>query len=542
MAIINNLNGDKVEFTGVSRVWNNTKYDFEEIYFGDKQIFSIWSELESPLPITILTAGEDLIDYRIYGNTENGESVGERTENLFDINAITPNTLIDGITGKVNNYLYYDTTAAMEIENDFTITFVKSISSKQQGIRVGFYDAQNNFISYYNQGDASSPLKVIIPTGTKKVRVSYSNGVYPGSSYPKDLFIGLTAPTEYIPYGYQLPMVVRSKNLFDKDDTPLYPLGYYLNAQGVATKSTSSPDWYITEYIKVKELTNYYLIDITDGTSYGSHTCFYDSNKNFIGSLETLRKRNIKVTTPQGCTYMCASRKAQLQTMIILGDEIPDDYIPYYRDEKNIYIGSDPLAEDEYVDFGAQKVHKRTSNLFDIRKVASNIVTITGDNEFQKAETEEDWYDLFDHQTSNSPTRKADTTKCLYLEAGTYTLSGTAKLPDDDYADLGYVLTAQSNGIILAASTLPYTFTLAADNYITIRIGTTHRVNMSQIMITAGSETPSTYESYFTPTDPPVPIPALPTIQGETIIDYNPSETPAVEPEKMYTKYRKEGF
>ena len=42
----------------------------------------------------------------------------------------------------------------------------------------------------------------------------------------------------------------------------------------------------------------------------------------------------------------------------------------------------------------------------------------------------------------------------------------------------------------------------------------------------------------LTPTDPPVPIPALPTIRGETIIDYNPSTTPAVEPEKMYVKYK----
>ena len=48
---------------------------------------------------------------------------------------------------------------------------------------------------------------------------------------------------------------------------------------------------------------------------------------------------------------------------------------------------------------------------------------------------------------------------------------------------------------------------------------------------------PSEYIPYITPTDPPVPIPALPTIQGETIIDYNPSTTPAVEPEKMYIKY-----
>lgn len=364
-----------------------------------------WRELESPLPITILAAGEDLIDYRIFGNTENGESVGERTENLFDDNApdyevgcfydqnntkianhvyaesgyipvkagtylivilargsgrvlianffdtnknfdsnllyrigpghnntltipsdgyvrfniflgtaytnafmfiegstaptsyipygyklpmvvrsenlfdkdtVTPNSLIDSTTGEVHGYKYYDTTGMMEIENDFVITFVKNVSSSAQSLRIAFYDAQNNFISFIGTANAVSPYNIEIPNGTKKVRVSYSNGVYPGSAYPNNLFIGMTAPTEYI---------------------------------------------------------------------------------------------------------------------------------PYYRDEENIYIGSDPLAEDEYVDFGEQKVYR--------------------------------------------------------VEGGT-----------------------------------------------------------------------------LTPTDPPVPIPALPTIEGETIIDYNPSTTPAVEPEKMYIKYK----
>lgn len=432
MAIINNLNGDKVEFTGVSRVWNNTKYDFEEIYFGDKQIFSIWAELESPPPITILAAGEPLIDYRIYGNTENGESVGERTES----------------------------------------------------------------------GE---------------------------------------------PTGYKLPMVSRTENLFDKnakDTAKGYENGKVLRPNGSSPVVSGEEQYITTEYIAIpNNATNLTLVKNSPSTLSG--ICFYDTNKEYISgkSNKTSTKHDV-ISCPTGAVYFRAAIFKQYidEAMVVSGSTAPTEYIPYYRDEENIYIGSDPLAEDEYVDFGEQKVYKRTSNLFDIRKVPSNIVTITGDNEFQKAETEKFWYDLFDHQTSDSPTRNADTTKCLYLEAGTYTLSGTAKLPDDDYADLNYVLTAQSNGTILASSPLPYTFTLAADNYITIRIGTTHRANMSQIMITAGSETPSTYESYFTPTDPPVPIPALPTTDGETIIDYNPSETPAVEPEKMYTKYRKEGF
>lgn len=43
----------------------------------------------------------------------------------------------------------------------------------------------------------------------------------------------------------------------------------------------------------------------------------------------------------------------------------------------------------------------------------------------------------------------------------------------------------------------------------------------------------------LTPTDPPVPFPALPTVDGETVVDYAGSGTA---PEKVWLKYRKEGY
>lgn len=43
----------------------------------------------------------------------------------------------------------------------------------------------------------------------------------------------------------------------------------------------------------------------------------------------------------------------------------------------------------------------------------------------------------------------------------------------------------------------------------------------------------------LTPTDPPVPLPAMPTVEGETIVDYAGQ---SVAPEKVLLKYRKEGF
>jgi len=63
------------------------------------------TELEGTLPMSIVSAGKPLMDYRIYGNTEQTgtptpenpimpESVGERTENLFNLYRQRSNTFV----------------------------------------------------------------------------------------------------------------------------------------------------------------------------------------------------------------------------------------------------------------------------------------------------------------------------------------------------------------------------------------------------------------------------------------------------------------
>jgi hypothetical protein len=46
-------------------------------------------------------------------------------------------------------------------------------------------------------------------------------------------------------------------------------------------------------------------------------------------------------------------------------------------------------------------------------------------------------------------------------------------------------------------------------------------------------------DGVLTPTDPPVTLPALPTVEGTTIIDYVGQ---SVAPEKVLLKYRKKNF
>ena len=59
-------------------------------------------------------------------------------------------------------------------------------------------------------------------------------------------------------------------------------------------------------------------------------------------------------------------------------------------------------------------------------------------------------------------------------------------------------------------------------------------------MMTDSEIPPQTYEPYVAPVDPPVPLPALPTVDGITIMDY--AGQSAAVPSRFTAKYRKEGF
>lgn len=365
-----------------------------------------WCVLESPLPITILSAGEDLIDYRIYGNTENGESVGERTENLFDYNATDANNgyvsnSFISADGEITSTASWFVSEYIRI-HDATNYFLKIDTGGFNDRGIVFYNSNQDYISGINYRYGIADLPFSTPSNAEFVRICGLTSVMRRIM----LVESSTAPTSYIPYGYKLPMVVRSENLLNQDANG-WQRGFYIRPTGDTVYNgffDASP------YIEIEPGTVYTLVCPNAGS--GVYNAFYDVNKIFISSFEAFGQQLHTATSPPNAKYIRCSvislkRYPELarSAMLVEGDTEPPAYIPYYRDEESIYIGSDPLAEDEYVDFGEQKIYRM--------------------------------------------------------------VNGT-----------------------------------------------------------------------LTPTDPPVPIPALPTIRGETIIDYNPSEIPAVEPEKMYIKYK----
>jgi hypothetical protein len=210
-----------------------------------------------------------------------------------------------------------------------------------------------------------------------------------------------------------------------------------------------------------------------------------------------------------------------------------------------IYIGNELLDKDEYVDYRAGKVFRRTAQLFDKSKYIKTAST----HQCTAAETQTG---IEITSAGNDPYvgdavgvgRDASIYKDAMIEVNpeeTYTISASA-LPkcyisyiDDGYISLGYN----------QATSNPYNFITPVNcSFVLLRfgkqgvpVGETFRFD--NIALLKGDTAPETYIPYLQPTDPPAPLPALPTCEGTTILDYAGSGTA---PEKVLLKYRKEGY
>lgn len=192
-----------------------------------------------PLTFKAKKAGT-LENYRIYGNTVSGESVGDRTGNLFDfgewsknINANDDNSLakgIDGITITANSNDAFTTPYAYVHEGVYKI-YVKPntnyllswVSNNnlfgrvfifKNGIPDGTHavSANNNTTKYLLFGtDADTELITLrFGVGTAGNTITYS----------KIMLNEGSTPLPYEPYGYRVPVTV--SNGADTQTIPIY--------------------------------------------------------------------------------------------------------------------------------------------------------------------------------------------------------------------------------------------------------------------------------------------------------------------------------
>lgn len=225
-AIYGHLNGVKSE---VSEVYGSIDYN--------DPIFYSRNTLTGTSPLTFKGLGQSLKDYHIFGETvQNGtpspdypvdvQGVGERTENLFDVNSDKVAGYINDLGDIVKAEYEIWTYDYIDIYGDIDYTYLgyKVTAAVRTSIRVAWYDANKSFISRtFEPSDGENPRTVRAPINARYMRLSIDYGI-------KDIvFIeGSTPPDHYIPYGYKIPVTVGNVTtpIYIGSD-PLYRIGDY---------------------------------------------------------------------------------------------------------------------------------------------------------------------------------------------------------------------------------------------------------------------------------------------------------------------------
>lgn len=496
------------------------------LYFGETEIWAAWAEYDGTLPAQYSANGYMLADYRIYGASG---GVGDRTKNLFDKNAE------DTVNGYVNNK-YLTSNGVVNDSSSFFISEYMPITGGENyalynaaplsnAAAICFYTSEKVYIS--GVGYASQETVAV----TAPANAAYARATVYKPQTNVMLTPGDSAPAEYVPYGYEVDMGVQSANLFDAD----FVRGSYRSSDGVFQDSTN----YITNTTKVVvESEAMYTINFKSsfsGDINREYAFFWNIQNQYVGAVAM---NNHSFSTPASAAYCSISigsttsglLPSDISEFMLVEGSASLPYQPYSNITTPIYIGDEPLEADEYVDYVEQKVYRRTVNRVGI---FANL-SLNGIN-----------YHLDGSELVMSGTAGAtigannDAYKNsfkLFLAAGTYSLEYW--IEGEATGTINASLYKQDKTLIRAARG---NFTLAEDTQCFIGFFVANGVSINidmALSITEGSVAPSTYIPYLQPTDPPVPLPALPTVDGVAITDYAGQ---SVAPSRFYAKYKKGG-
>lgn len=191
-----------------------------------------------------------------------------------------------------------------------------------------------------------------------------------------------------------------------------------------------------------------------------------------------------------------------------------------------IYIGDTPLGEDEYVSFKEQKVYRRTENRFNpaAYTATGQYLTYAGGLYAGAAWRISDYIPITSGEAYTITSLVGQYPAYCWYKSNKEYISGARYDVSGGFANR--TITAPANAAYLRFS---YVFDSSSASY-----------NEDKCMVVEGSTAPSTYIPYLQPTDPPVPLPAIPTVDGTNIVDY--AGQSAAVPSRFVAKYRKEGF
>lgn len=306
-------------------------------YQGDKLIFDAYSELSDTLPLYVRSRASQILEnYIIYGTAS---GAGVQTVNLWDFSASTIGLLQnDGSTDTNQNY---STSDYIPVTAGQPYTF-RALSGYAPGrfVRVAWYDSDRQCVDYSDAVVAAPIGSVITRSYTAPNNASYAR-VSGFSLYDSEFMfvLGSTAPS-YIPYGYKLPLTVRTKNLWDANNVAQIQITsdasivrYGIAFSGIAFSmcliSAAGPIYY-----KIK------------------------TGDNYDAPIELSAGVVITLTLTANQTLLVYGGNPTIVRQAVIQINSGTTYIPYYNTETPIYIGDSQLMEGEYVDYEEQKVYK----------------------------------------------------------------------------------------------------------------------------------------------------------------------------------------
>lgn len=459
-------------------------------------------------PIEFKGSGENLENYRIYGNTISGESVGDKTDNIIRDYAVVRTQ------AQYAAVLFIDT----ELIPNTTYSFTCLLNSSE--LRLYINENLFNTIRYVKDDVV---LKVIVKTlselpDSQKIngkwimlKNSITEPVVPELSNIM-MIKGSEMPAIYEPYGYRVPVTVTGKNLLiNKAKTK--------TINGV--KFTVNDDGSVTCNGFTNELIRFNILSLNNsGHGKVSGNFIINGSPGVDGTLMKLWVDDLELPiTSEDVTYNGTVKRLCIQ---INGNTTVNDvtFFPMIRNVNiedgtfepyqipvttNIYLPEQikKVGEEvEYIDYKEQKQHRVRKNLLNYSSIE------IGRFDFSTGEKVPD----------SSQIRTSTPIKVKPNES--YAISGVAS---------GQVRVFLYDGNMKMISTV-----LRSDNSVVETTGSTVFVNVAgiksawseQIQLEIGSEATG-YEPYIEDTELNVTLPALPTLSGINILSVNTNTKPS---------------
>ena len=381
---INTRNMAFVNFNGQEMQW---------VKFNGVTVYEAWKNLiaSGVPPLTLLNCkGVDLVDYKIFGESvQDGtptpeapievESVGDKTKNLVNIKKGTlTNCKIEYLDNgfkltATSTKGYYDVPIELIKGNAYRVSFDSTRTGSTGG---GYHSMATNTSITGSANDLNAKsYGVIASSATQNYDITHlrfyanNNGSAGDSATYTNIQLELgSTKTDYIPYGYKIPVEVSGKNIFN---------GVLKNGQ-----------------FSYGEATNYRRVEITleAGTysiSFSEKIYKQSSNITFTNPSGNFQTNTFTLTETTDCYIQFrgydnvngAGQTAEffnsLKIQVEKGDT-PTEYEPYVEPiTTNIYL-DEPLRKigdyTDYIDFANKKVVRNIYNEY-----VSNVGFISSD-------------------------------------------------------------------------------------------------------------------------------------------------------------------